>query len=234
MEPPARHPVDAPAAGERTTAHRSTAGGSRASRHDQAVDRRSTLSSLIAELSAAAAGIADDPSRDTVSRRTAAPRAVAIAAPKAVAPVKIKAPSPLAAKAAAALDERLGLNATPPSAAVAVHLTGHPESEAAESRPAAEPDGHHLLSAQLQAARAEADVLVSRVETEQTARADVERRLADAEDEVRFLRAEVQMSGYSKRSKNGPGPLRRALLAITGKRRPIVPANNPKKDRLGV
>ena len=233
MEPPARHPVDAPAARERTTAHRSAAGGSRASRHDQAVDRRTTLSSLIAELSAAAAGIADDPSRDTESLRMAAPRAVAIATPKTVAPVEIEAPSPLAAEAAAALDERLGVVATTPPAAE-VHLTGRPESEAADSRPGAELDDHGLLSAQLEAARAEAGVLISRVETEQTARADAERRLADAEDEVRFLRAEVQMSGYSKRSKSGPGPLRRALNAITGKRRPVVPANNPKKDRLGV
>ena len=201
VEPPAQLPGDPPTVRERTSARGSTAGGQRAARHDRTVDRRTTLSSLVAELSAAAATIEDDIAASVVARL-------------------------------GTLDSDA---ATPP---IQVHLTGRREAtaqglDAVDSEPiAVSGDGTLRTTAQLEAARAEADVLFTRVSSEQAARAEAERRLADAQDELRFLRAEVQMTGHQRRRE--AGPLRRALRTITGRRRPVVPANNPKKERLGV
>ncbi len=82
------------------------------------------------------------------------------------------------------------------------------------------------VTAQLERARAESEVLSARVEQEQAARAEVERRLADAQDELRFLRAEIQMVGQTRR--RSPGRIRRALRVVTFRRRAVVPAGSRK------
>jgi hypothetical protein len=240
VEPPAQLPVDAPTVRARTSARRSTAGGQRAARHDRAIDRRTTLSSLVAELSAAAATIEDDIAASVVARLGTLDGDAAVAAP-AVAP-RIARTSAATARVQAtasplAHDDIAGTNAAP-AAPIQMHLTGRREtpvqdSDAVAGEPASTSgDDAPRTTAQLEAARAEADVLFTRVSAEQAARAEAERRLADAQDELRFLRAEVQMTGHERRRE--PGPLRRALRTITGRRRPVVPANNPKKERLGV
>lgn len=136
-------------------------------------------------------------------------------------------------------DESIDDDAIESMVAPEVTLTGHRDSAAvalpepaAASAPAAD-DANDTLraSVMLEVARAEAEVLNSRVEAELAARIAAEKRLADAQDELRFLRAEVQMTGHQPRRE--PGRLGRLLRAVRGGRRPVVPANNPKKERLG-
>jgi hypothetical protein len=216
VESPFHLPVDAPAVRERTPARRSTPGGPRSARHDRTSDRRIALSSLAAELTAAAATIEDDVVFATVSPVALAPQAT-----PAVELVLTGHPDAPAADHVAAVAEPATL----------AHDADAPRAEPQAEAPRDRLDALRT-TARLEAARAEADVLITRVEAEQAARAEAERRLADAQDELRFLRDEVQMAGH-KRPRQ-PGPLRRALRAVTGQRRPVVPANNPKKERLGV
>jgi len=281
VEPPAQLPVDAPTVRERT-ARRSTAGGPRSPRHDRIVDRRTALSSLAAELSAAAIAIEDPaaaavlelpkrlilPERPVMLDRFEEPAAgdampepeaaVAVAEveePPSVldrlamfaeddqeaAPAAITRPAPSASRLVlpAVPDESLADgdgDAVVDAAAAEVSLTGHRDEAAAAWQQTApvEDDAAESLraSVMLEVARAEADVLASRIESELAARIAAEKRLADAQDELRFLRAEVQMAGHQPRRE--PGPLSRMLRAMRGGRRPVVPANNPKKERLGI
>jgi len=280
LEPPAQLPVDAPTVRERT-ARRATAGAPRSPRHDRIVDRRTALSSLAAELSAAAATIEDPaaavvlglpkrlilPEHPVMLDRSIQPEADeplhAVAVVDADA-ADAEAPSVLdrlamfagedeevrpAVPARPATAGRLVLPAVPDDSQVddetdtvapEVSLTGHRDQVAAEwqaavagETPAAEEATETLrASVMLEVARAETEVLNSRVEAELAARIAAEKRLADAQDELRFLRAEVQMTGHQPRRE--PGRLGRLLRAVRGGRRPVVPANNPKKERLGI
>jgi len=282
VEPPAQLPVDAPTVRERT-ARRSTAGGPRSPRHDRVVDRRTALSSLAAELSAAATAIEDPaaaalfelpkrlilPERPVMLARsdeqgaaevTPEPQAAVAVAEAGEAPSvldrlamfadEVEEPAPVAITRPAPA-ARLILPAVPDesladdddvvvihAAAPEVSLTGHRDEAAATGQqpsPAPVEDGAAetlRASVMLEVVRAEADVLASRIESELSARIAAEKKLADDQDELRFLRAEVQMAGHQPRRQ--PGRLSRMLRAVRGGRRPVVPANNPKKERLGV
>ncbi len=268
VEQPTDTPVEAPK-------RRATSGAPRSTRHDRAADRRVTLSSLAAELSAAAATI------------EGAPPAMPAATPVVAEPrAQVQPPAQAVLDRLAALDsddEReddlvvplrpqhqasvevvltgrrdaippweggpvpaapAGVAAVVPEpvapAAMVAAMPAAPSALAPEAPAAAMPaaTGQHLDATelralvQLEAARAEADVLSTRIQSEHAARAEAERRLLEAEEELRFLRAEVQMTGHEHRRK--PGRLRRTLRTLTGRGRPVVPANNPKKERLGI
>jgi hypothetical protein len=231
---PSLEPTVEPTGDARPT-RRSAAGASRRPRQARALDRRTTLSSLAAELSAAAATI-DEPAAVAATALLELPDH----------PVLLDRVDESAAPGTASVLERLAMldddvapvRAVVPKrpivpAAPEVDLTGY--REATPSTPtASDPTSAEALrkAVQLEVARAEADALSSRVEAELAARAAAEMRLAEAQDEIRFLRAEVQMTGHQPA--RPPSRLRRAWLAITGRRRPVVPANNPKKERLGV
>lgn len=230
VEPAAKLPADAP------PARRSAPGAPRAPRRARVVDRRTALSTLAAELSAAAATI-DEPGAVAPTSLLQLPEH----------PVMLDREAMADAPASATVLERLAtlddeeaepLRPAEPelpveAAAMEMTLTGRREDATATAPTAADPTDVEALrtAVELEVARAKADVLSDRVEAELAARTTAERRLAEAEDEIRFLRAEVQMSGHTPQ--RPPGTLRRLLLAITGRRRPVVPANNPKKDNLG-
>lgn len=244
MEPAANLSVDAPAVRERT-GRRSTSGAPRAARHDRVVDRRTALSSLAAELSAAAATIeADMPAASSVLTLVAEPEpAPAPAVPLVLERLASLDDDPSDVDEARARPEvfltghrRASIPAWEgdpvPGAAVSMpHVVPQPAALRTGASQPAEADDLRTTVA-LEVARAEADVLSSRVEMEHAARREAERRLAEAQDELRFLRAEVQMAGHTPRRE--PGRLSRMLRTVTGRRRPVVPANNPKKERLGI
>ena len=226
-EAPVRPTVDAP------SRRASTAGAARSARAARTSDRRSKLSSLVAELSAAAATIEEGGELEALTAHLRLP-----ADPLRLQPVDELDLAALTAPAAVPMRPEVHLTgrrdgvAAPVDTAPADRLDAAIAAEDAAETPAAETadtDGLRM-SVQLEIARAEAEVMSNRVESELAARIAAEKRLADAQDELRFLRAEIQMVGHEKR--RPAGPLRRALLAITGRRRPVVPANNPKKERL--
>lgn len=230
-EQPAQTPVDGPAV-PRRTGRRSTSEPSRSPRHARVLDRKSALKSLAAELSEAAA---------TLGEETPISASALFALTEPPAPVlTLVPPADEDADALAELRQELTLTghrdttalrlAEPVDADLVDSLVEASPEHADSAAPMAAPIDEPLplrVVAQLEQARAEADVLAARVTSEQSARAEAERRLADAQDELRFLRAEMQMVGQKPR--RGPGRVRRALRVITFRRRPTVPAG-PRKS----
>jgi len=223
---PVRQPDDtdaAPAgAPEGTPRRRSTGGTARAPRHD----RRDTLRSLAAELSAAAASMDEALDSDVdILRLPDGPRLTLALLPEldgdaAAEPAEDE--TSFADLRMAAMSSSATEDAEPITAAIA--LTGHAEVAApAWSAPDDEEPPAPAPSAQLERYRAEADVLAARVESEASARAEAEHRLADVHDELVFLRNEMQMLGQKRRKPRGR--IRRLFAALTGRRRREVPAN---------
>jgi hypothetical protein len=230
-EQPAQTTVDGPAV-RRRTGRQSTAGAPRTPRHARVLDRRSALKSLAAELSAAAATIegglptsgselfALTEPTDTAERPRVALSVVDLSRGEA----DIDEP---AGDSLSQLREELNLTGHRDVAWTEDHAVPAVTTVAADAPSPAAPDSAPLhVTAHVERLRAETDVLSARVESEQAARAEAERRLADAQDELRFLRAEMQMVGQKRR--RGPGRFRRALRLLTGRRRPVVPANTRK------
>jgi hypothetical protein len=224
LGPAVRQPdeTDAAPAGapEGTPRRRSPGGTARAPRHD----RRDTLRSLAAELSAAAASMDEAPDSDVDLLRLPDGPRLSLALLPELDGDGVGEPSEdetsfadlrTAAMSSTATDD----DAEPITAAIA--LTGHAEAAApAWSAPAVEEPP--APSAQLERYRAEAEVLAARVEAEAAARAEAEHRLADVHDELVFLRNEMQMAGQKRRKPRGR--IRRLFAALTGRRRREVPA----------
>jgi hypothetical protein len=214
------HPDDAPVADQESASERRLPGGpARAPRHD----RRDTLRSLAAELSAAAARVDDGEADDLPDIRL--PQAPSLTLQAVLAEVRAE-PEDDAADFA-------GLRLTAISRTPAPEATEMPAVEVSASALPAMPvllpaDGGEdaLAIARLEKARAEAEVLAAKYEAEAAARADAERRLAEAKAELDFLRAEIQMAGQKRRKP--AGRVRRLIALLTGRRRKVLPANQPK------
>jgi hypothetical protein len=198
---------------------RPAGGAARAPRRD----RRDTLRSLAAELSVAAARVDDIDVDDLPDIRL--PKAPALTL------------HGVSVEVAAEPDEDeadfgdLRLAAMGPAAASETVETPVVEITASAAAPAsvAVAGGSAedvITGARLEMARAEAGVLAAKMDAEAAARAEAERRLADAEDELKFLRAEIQMVNQNRRKP--AGRLRRLVAALTGRRRKVVPSNLPK------
>jgi hypothetical protein len=231
-----------------TPSRRRAAAASRAHRDSRTGDRRSALRSLAAELSAAAADIdgaaADAPSllpdQRAILSLTPLPSSAQIESDEAAAPdvidfagLRLAASAPSAPpqqREPAADDEGVALTghagaaevsdvaALPSVTATQPHAAAH-STAATESGDAGAPQ--HAAS-QLAMFRAQADVLAAKYDAELAARTAAEQRLAAAEDELHFLRAEMQMVGQKRR--RAPGRVRRALRLVTGRRRATLPA----------
>jgi hypothetical protein len=241
------HVHEAPAEPGRTPAHGRPSSAARGPRSN----RRDALRSLAAELSAAAAGVDetadlrlpdtpslslhvvgqpavsswhDDDDMDFADLRLAlSSEAVATPEEQAFAmQVEVRGANadadPAAHRApetAQAMDAIMhavdagAMHAHPAHAVEAGDTSSHVDSEALR------------IATQLEKARAEAEVLAARIEAESAARAAAERRLADAADELRFLRDELQMKGQKRRRRS---PLRRLARLLPGRRRPVLPA----------
>lgn len=252
FEPPATADNEPADAAESTQSRRPSAGSQRAPRPGRKSERRDTLRSLAAELSAAAAVI--DVEEDAPALRLARSSTVSLTllslgdAPEDLLHADHDAPAAVEDDEEASFaDLRMAAIAAEalPAAAPAfsdVVLTGHPdqiataaptdvpeaivEPEALAQAPAVDADAVRA-TVQIEMTRAELDVLSAKYDAEASARAEAERRLAEAQDELRFLRDEIQM--VNQKRPRQPGKLGSALRLLTGRRRRVVPANTSRR-----
>lgn len=252
FEPPATTDADPPDAAESRHSRRPSAGSQRAPRHGRTSERRDTLRSLAAELSAAAAVI--DEHEDAPALRLARSSTVSLTllslgdAPEDLLHADHAAPGAVGDDEEASFaDLRMAAIAAEavPAPAPAIRdvvLTGHPEQVAAAApaevpaaivEPAAAAQAPTLdaeaarVTVQIEITRAELDVLSAKYDAEAAARVAAERRLAEAQDELRFLRDEIQM--VNQKRPRQPGRLGNALRLLSGRRRRVVPANTSRR-----
>jgi hypothetical protein len=259
-EPTTAEPADLPGTASR---RRPSTGSQSPPRKTRNLDRRDTLRSLAAEVSAAAAVVDQDDA--TTAAVLLPPRpTLTLLAPLAEGDVDADAAVLDADDALDFADLRVAASATESHAASApapatVDLQGHRDAAAVappaepgsiadaaataatdslieaagyvsgasvDAAPAADSDVERI-SMQLEIARAEANVLSAKYDAELAARTAAESRLAAVEEELQFLRAELQMVGETRRKP--PGRLRRALRLLPGRRRAVVPAGSNRK-----
>jgi hypothetical protein len=236
-EPPAAEPA---ATLESTSRGRLSLGSQRSPRRARGIDRRDALRNLAAEVSAAAAVIHQDddatasvllplrPGLTLLPSRAEQDDANADATPLGGDDDMDCAELRLAANTAE-VDTR------PTPTPVTVDLTGHRGGGAAASRGETQPTADvdtitadvEQTAMHLEIARAEANVLAAKYDAELAARTAAESRLAAAEGELHFLRAEMQMVGQTR--PKAPGRLRRALRLFTRRRRAVLPASGSRK-----
>jgi len=244
LERPATPDAEPADAAGSTLSRRPSAGSQRAPRPGRKSERRDTLRSLAAELSAAAAVI--DVEEDAPALRLARSSTVSLTflslgddpvAPAAVededeasfADLRMAAITADGVAAAAPALSEVALAGVRDELATAAAV----EEPAAIAEPAAVAPAPVVevevarATVQIEMTRAELDVLAAKYDAEAAARAAAERRLAEAQDELRFLRDEIQMVNQ-KRPKQ-PSKLGGALRLLTGRRRRVVPANTSRR-----
>ena len=132
------------------------------------------------------------------------------------------------------IDTRLGLDPADlaPAEPAAPLIAPRPARIEVEAAAVAQPESEEVRDAavRLEMARAEAEMLAARVDAETANRASLEQSLAAAQDELRFLRNELQMVGQPVRPSSSGG-LRRLVRALTGRRRAVIPATPSKRRR---